>query len=230
MRVPRAEFRQSLAACRDPFRERVLSITPSSSFSFAELLPWGLVLLAYLLGGLMPGYWLVRARTGDDVREQGSGATGATNVGRKLGPWGFTVVLLLDALKGALAVWLARLFCPGVSWVAFAAAFAVIVGHVWPVFLGFRGGRGVATLLGAWMVLLPASFILCAPVFLVALFWVRRFTIAGLICFSVLPTGAAWAANWQKLPALWAFGCLIVVLVAHKEHLRRWLFPEQVAD
>lgn len=178
----------------------------------------------------MPGYWLVRWRTGHDVREQGSGGTGATNVGRVLGGAGFLVVLLLDALKGALAVLAARWLCGADTWVPWAAGLAVVTGHVWPVFLSFRGGKGVATLIGAWLVLQPAAFLFCVPVFAVAWLFLRRFTLAGLCGLCLLPTGTAWAAHWAKFPALWAGLCLLVILLAHKEHLRRWLHPETASQ
>lgn len=191
------------------------------------VLPLAILCLAYLLGGLMPGYWLVRLRTGGDVRDQGSGGTGATNVGRLLGRKGFLLVLLLDALKGACVVGGVRHFAPEPSWLVWASGLAVIAGHVWPVFMSFRGGKGVATLIGVWLVLLPAAFLFCVPVFLVALLFLRRFSLAGLCGLGLLPTGAAWAANWHKLPALWAALCLLVVLIAHRDHISRWFSPPE---
>ena len=201
---------------------------PTIAVTFPYL-PWALLCLSYLLGGLMPGYWLVLLRRGADVREHGSGGTGATNVGRVLGPWGFGLVLVLDAAKGALAVWLARHFAADCGWAPWACAFAVLLGHVWPALLSFRGGKGVATLVGAWLVLLPASFLLCVPVFLVTYLFLRRFTLAGLCGLGLLPTGAAWASNWGRLPALWAFLSLVVIIIAHRDHLRRWLRPDESA-
>src|SRR5215207_10054628 len=111
---------------------------------------WLILPAAYLLGGSSAGYWLVRFRTGTDVRRQGSGATGATNAARMLGRGGFALVLLLDAIKGAVAAIVARILGFEGGW-EFAAAVAVVAGHVWPIQLGFRGGRGLGPLLGAWL-------------------------------------------------------------------------------
>src|SRR5215217_2822424 len=123
-------------------------------------LSWLVLPAAYFLGGVSAGYWLVRVRTGADVRTQGSGATGATNAARLLGRNGFALVLALDAAKGAIAVLVARLLGFVDGW-EFAAAAAVIAGHVWPVQLGFRGGRGLGPLLGAWLVLAPLAIAAC---------------------------------------------------------------------
>lgn len=148
------------------------------------------VLAAYLMGGCMPGYWFVRWRTGRDVREQGSGGTGATNAGRALGRSGFFVVMVLDGLKGAVAVALARWQQQPELWL-YAAAVAAIMGHVWPLQLGFRGGKGIATLLGAWLLLAPWALLPCLILAAIVLLILRRFTLAGLCGLSVLPVALA---------------------------------------
>ena len=108
------------------------------------------ILLAYLLGGICTGYYLVRIKAKADVREHGSGAVGARNVGRILGKTGFAATLFGDVLKGVLAIALARKFHisePAVSLVMVA----VVAGHIWPLALQFRGGRGIATAIGAFL-------------------------------------------------------------------------------
>ena len=172
----------------------------------------------------MPGYWLVQWRTGRDVRAQGSGGTGATNTGRALGRGGFFSVLLLDSLKGALAVGVAVWQQQPAAWVC-ATVVAVIAGHVWPLQLGFRGGRGIATLLGAWLVFAPWALLPCALLTLVVLALVRRFTFAGLVGLSILPAATWWATGGLR-PAVVASGVVLaVVFYAHHDHLRRWLNP-----
>ena len=105
------------------------------------------IALAYLLGSLSWGYMLLRWRLGADVREYGSGRTGMSNVLRTGGGKMAAVVLALDIGKGVLAVMMAR-EATGASGAEVAAALAALVGHNWPVFLGFRGGRGILTALG----------------------------------------------------------------------------------
>lgn len=188
---------------------------------------WLLLAATYLLGGCSPGYWMVRWRLAIDVRDQGSGGTGATNVGRLLGRGAFTAVLLLDAAKGAVAVAAVRWLNFPEIW-AFAAAFAVVAGHVWPVQLGLRGGRGVAPLLGAWLVLAPAALVPCLIAALLALAALRRFTISALCGLALLPLAAWWATSERAATGL-AAAMLVVVLCAHREHLCRWFWPQSAA-
>src|SRR5689334_10169943 len=125
------------------------------------------VIVAYLIGSIPFGYLIVRGKIGADIRETGSGGTGATNVSRRAGRVAGVVTLLLDALKGAAAVLVAKMVI-GSDWVVTAAAIAVIVGHIFPVWLGFRGGKGVATGAGVFLVLAPVA-VLCAGVVFLAI-------------------------------------------------------------
>jgi acyl phosphate:glycerol-3-phosphate acyltransferase len=174
---------------------------------------------AYGLGCVASGYYLVRWRSGGDVRQEGSGSAGATNVGRQLGRSGFLLTLLMDALKGALAVGMAGWSGSGeaMRWAALGAAMA---GHIWPVQLEFRGGKGVATLLGGLLALDPLLLLALGAVFTVI--WVpwRRFVPAGLAATIALPLVAGWvAASWK--PAAAAAALVLLILVAHRENLRR---------
>jgi glycerol-3-phosphate acyltransferase PlsY len=119
-----------------------------SSLPVKELV---VVLAAYVLGCLSTGYYLVRLRTGLDIRKIGSGSTGATNVGRLLGRTGFSVTLSGDFLKGGAAIGLALYFelCAGT---VILVMLAVVAGHILPVQLGLHGGKGLATALGAMLV------------------------------------------------------------------------------
>ena len=121
---------------------------------------------SYLLGSIPFGYLLVRTFRGEDVRQSGSGNIGATNVSRKSPVLG-VLTLLLDAAKGVAAVLLARTVFPGQPLIAVLAAVFAILGHVFPVWLGFRGGKGVATGLGSFLVLVPKAMV--GPEMLVAL-------------------------------------------------------------
>ncbi|MDR1789851.1 MAG: glycerol-3-phosphate acyltransferase, partial [Opitutaceae bacterium] len=176
-----------------------------------------IVFAAYLAGGLSPGYWLVRLRTGGDIRASGSGSAGATNAGRVLGAGGFAAVLALDLAKGAVCVAAARhLFNAPETTVGLAAA-AVVLGHIWPLFLNFRGGKGVAPLIGAWLVLCPAALVPVLLLGLAAYAVVRSFSMAGLAGLCALPVSTWWFVRERAgadLPALQAGALALAVLVA----------------
>src|SRR5688572_14341568 len=153
------------------------------------------VALAYLLGSIPFGYLLVRLRGGGDVRETGSGGTGATNVTRRAGKGVGVLTLALDALKGAAAVLAARALlggAGGAEWWVCAAGAAAVLGHVFPVWLRFRGGKGVATGLGVFLVLAPLATA-CALVAFVAVVRLWRYVSLGsMTAAAVLPL-AVWA-------------------------------------
>ena len=152
------------------------------------MLGFSIVLLAYLLGSIPFGYLIVRAGGGGDVRETGSGGTGATNVTRRAGKWAGVLTLLLDALKGAAAVLVARALLAGgagANWWVAASALAVVGGHVFPVWLGFRGGKGVATGLGVFLVLAPLA-VLCSLLAFAVIVWATRYVSLGSITAAAL--------------------------------------------
>lgn len=185
--------------------------------------PWLILPAAYLLGGLSPGYWLVRWRTGADLRTLGSGATGATNAARLLGRGGFVLVLVLDAAKGALAVGVARAAGLAGGW-EFAAGTSVIAGHVWPPQLRFHGGRGLGPLLGASLVLAPLAFGMCAAVAGLAWAFTRRRVASGLLGTVLLPA-AIWGLS-RDLPATgWSATACGIIVFAHRSHFRRGVVP-----
>ena len=139
-------------------------------------------IIAYLIGSIPFGYLVVRAKGGGDVRQTGSGGTGATNVSRRAGKTAGVFTLLLDALKGALAVMVAKsvLNADNTDWLIAAAAIAVIVGHIFPIWLAFRGGKGVATGVGVFLVVVPMA-VLCAAVIFVAVVALTKYVSLGSI-------------------------------------------------
>lgn len=149
----------------------------------------GISLGAYLLGCFTTGYYLVRSRTGQDIRELGSGSVGAKNVGRVLGGWGFTVTFLGDFAKGLLAVWAARHFARDAqdAGMAAVALLAVVAGHIWPVQLLFRGGKGAATAFGGLLAYDPALAAAFALLFAVGALPLRRTVLPGMFAFGALP-------------------------------------------
>jgi glycerol-3-phosphate acyltransferase PlsY len=180
-----------------------------------------LVVGAYLLGGISPGWWLVRRQAGVDLRAEGSGATGATNAARLLGTRGYVSVLILDTVKGMAAVYAARWLAPDQPW-ALLAAPAVVAGHIWPVWLRFKGGRGAATLMGDCLALnlwiVPLAWIpgLIAGKLTGKSFWGRF--VAFL--FS-LPVGLCLLHGLPARIAL--FSAWVLVLLAHRSHFGKKL-------
>jgi len=176
---------------------------------------------AYLLGGFSPGYWLVQWRRGIDVRTTGSGGTGATNVGRVLGWKAYAVVLVVDLLKGALVGTVARAMGVSQVW-AFVAAFIVVAGHVWPIWLGFRGGKGVGPFIGVWLVLAPLALMPSLVLGLILLAWLRRVSMAGLCSLIVFPP-AVWWATEARFPVAVACATISLLLWAHRANIRNFV-------
>ena len=191
-------------------------LTPSHSPSVPSS-PWTFALVvgvAYLLGAISPGHWLVRRKTGHDLRDHGSGATGATNASRILGRSGFVVVLVLDAVKGALAVLIARALGVSGGW-EFAAAAAVIAGHVWPPHLAFRGGRGLGPLLGSWLLLAPLA--LSGAMIVAMIVWAAtgRRILGGMVGAAVLPATTFWETD-ALVATGFAAVTFAIVAMAHR--------------
>jgi len=150
----------------------------------------GLVLLGYLSGSIPFGLLLVRAARGVDVREQGSGNIGATNVARVAGKGLGALVLVLDALKGALPVLLARAV-DGIEQVPALVGLAAFAGHVAPPWLGFRGGKGVATALGVLAVLAPRAALAGALIW-AAVVAILRISSVGSLLAGIVAVAVAW--------------------------------------
>lgn len=162
--------------------------------------PAAIIVIAYLLGSIPFGYLIVRATQGADVRETGSGGTGATNVSRRAGTAAGVLTLVLDALKGAAAVAIAKVILglplygesAGSSpenaywWVA-AAAIAVIAGHIFPVWLRFRGGKGVATGVGVFLMLAPIAVAFAGVIFVLGVWRKRYVSLGSMLAAMMIP-------------------------------------------
>ena len=181
-----------------------------------------LVLAAsYLLGSLPFGYLLVRIFRKQDIRATGSGNIGATNVARS-GARGLGVLtLVLDLAKGYLAVLLARHVRPGLPGVpsdlAVGAAIAAVVGHVYPVWLRFRGGKGVATALGVFLALVPAVVLPAVGVFALAVLLTRFVSLASILAAATLPFFGVLLSP-DRSPLYLGGLCFIALLVILKHH------------
>jgi glycerol-3-phosphate acyltransferase PlsY len=177
-----------------------------------------LILVAYLAGSL-PFAFLLARRAGIDVRKAGSGNVGAANVVRTTGAWRGVAVMSLDVAKGALAVFLASRTSAGPTLPALAAA-AAVVGHVYPVWLGFRGGKGVAVAAGVFAVLTPVAAGASAALFL-AVVWATRYVSLGSMAASVALPPAAWLTGAPRAVVAAAIGAGALILFRHRGNIRR---------
>ena len=188
---------------------------------------WRLVVLGYLLGSIPFGYLLVRATGGGDIRFIGSGNIGATNVARASG-WSVGVAtLLLDSAKGFLAVWVSGHFSGGNIRFMMYAGFAAILGHVFPVWLKFEGGKGVATALGVFLAICwPAVAAAISLFLLVALFW-RYVSLASISAAAALPLLVYLLYAPGHAPPATVSACTlvaaVVVIAKHRDNIERLL-------
>jgi len=183
----------------------------------------GWVLASYLLGCITMGYYLVRWRTGQDIRGEGSGNVGARNVGRLLGAPGFATTLLFDLSKGALAVAGAR-FLGLAPEMMTASLLAVILGHNWPMQLRFRGGKGVAVSLGALLVYDYFTLVVLFTLFLPLWGFTRNFTLSGMLAYSLAPL-FVFLSGLGPLETFTMSAVAMAVVVAHRKNIRESLAP-----
>jgi glycerol-3-phosphate acyltransferase PlsY len=187
--------------------------------------------LSYLLGSIPFGYLLVRVFRGEDVRQSGSGNIGATNVSRSSPALG-ALTLVLDALKGTAAVVLAyRLSDVRVAHAKpfqtlAVAAFFGVLGHVFPVWLKFRGGKGVATGLGSFIVIAPNAVMVAVGIFVLVVAVFRYVSLGSILAVASFPLLFAYRmpahGNASVALAIMATTCLLIV-VRHQENIRRLL-------
>jgi acyl phosphate:glycerol-3-phosphate acyltransferase len=183
------------------------------------------VLLGYLLGSISGSLWLGRLR-GVDIRTQGSGNAGGTNAFRTQGPWFGLGVGLIDVGKGALAAWFGGLgFAGGVPslTVALLTGAAAAAGHVWPLYHGFRGGKGVAVVIGVLLVLWPAALAVLAAVLLLVLTTTGYVGLGSILAGAALIPAAVWLAP-EGERSVWIFATVLIaafILFTHRANVQR---------
>jgi glycerol-3-phosphate acyltransferase PlsY len=176
---------------------------------------------AYLLGAIPFGYLLVKWRTGADIRAAGSGNIGATNVLRTAGRGAGVATLLLDIAKGYVAVWLAGHLTAENIWWTSAAALAVMAGHAFPIFLHFKGGKAVASFVGAFLRLTPIPLAAVLAVFVVVVAVTRHISLGSIVAAATFPL-AVWLIlhpAWPVVIAAAIAGAFVVY--RHEENIRR---------
>jgi glycerol-3-phosphate acyltransferase PlsY len=175
------------------------------------------------LGSIPFGYLIVRWQRGIDVRATGSGSIGATNVMRNLGIVGFIATFILDAGKGLLAVLLASKMTMGnPTWVA-AAAFAAVLGHCFPVWLRFRGGKGVATGVGVFIALAPWQVILVLVIFAIVVAIWRYISLGSIVATAAFPLLVHLMKHPPMQVVLGAAGAAAIIIVRHHANIARLL-------
>src|SRR5438874_9096606 len=176
--------------------------------------PAVLVVVGYLLGSISFAVLLVRVTTGSDIRAKGSGNAGATNVLRAHGKKLALAVALLDVAKGTAAVLLVRLVTADPRYAA-AAGFAAILGHVFPLYSGFRGGKGVATAVGAFLVLAPLATVACLAVFLALVAATRYVSLGSVVAMVLLPPAAGLLSHAPRSVVVAAAATAILIVFKH---------------
>ena len=174
------------------------------------------LLIGYALGSIPFGLLLTRFAGKGDIRGIGSGNIGATNVLRTGSKWLAALTLLLDALKGAVAVMIAQRFWPDAVQ---AAAAGAMVGHLYPVWLKLKGGKGVATLLGVLVPLLPVAAAVYALVWIGLLLVLRISSVAGMLAVASAPLSAAVLGRDELVPLLLGFA--LIVIWKHRANIQR---------
>ena len=200
------------------------------------------IVIAYLLGSIPFGYLIVRATQGADVRDTGSGGTGATNVSRRAGKAAAVLTLLLDALKGAAAVAIAKvvlglpIFGEGAlagssnenaSWWVASAAIAVIAGHIFPVWLRFQGGKGVATGAGVFLMLTPLAVAFAGLIFVLVVWRTRYVSLGSILAAVAIPLFVLLRSVFVQpvgylAPIMTtAMAGAMLIVFAHRENIQR---------
>jgi len=190
--------------------------------------------VAYVMGSVPFGYLLVRIFRGQDIRLTGSGNIGATNVARSGAKSLAIATLTLDALKGLLAVWFAQTVahsaynscgpggpCAGADRLMATAAMAAVLGHIFPVWLRFRGGKGVATALGVFVMIFPKALLISLLVFIAVVVFTRYVSLGSIlasICFPI----ASWFVNGPDAVSLALVSVISAVIIfKHRQNIRR---------
>lgn len=184
-------------------------------------------IFAYLAGSIPTAVWYGKIFHGVDVRQHGSGNAGATNSLRTLGKKAGIIVLIVDFLKGFLAVKAASLFSTETDNILpLIMGLAVIAGHIFPIFAQFRGGKGVATAMGVLVATFPWAALGCMVVFMIIVFatkYVSLGSILGALAFPIQLTFNLWNDNANKYAIAFAWLIFIILAVMHRQNIQRLL-------
>jgi acyl phosphate:glycerol-3-phosphate acyltransferase len=194
----------------------------------------GYLWAAYMIGSIPTAVWIGKALHGVDVRDHGSGNAGATNTIRVLGWKTGVPVLLIDGIKGWLAVWFAGhagLFLPGSDAAInfqLSMGISAVLGHLFPIWAGFRGGKGVATLFGVIIALYPVAFIIVAAIFIIILLSTRFVSLGSITAAIAFPFVSVFLVGMES-QTLILFTIIIAVFIplTHQKNIGRLLRGEE---
>lgn len=214
-----------------PDRHNIKVISLGAMFSFGNL---SLLLIGYMMGSIPSAVWIGKLFYGVDVREYGSGNAGATNTFRVLGKKAGLPVLILDILKGFFAVklaWMTGVYFPGTQQfinLELSLGLAALIGHIFPLFAGFRGGKGVATLLGILCAVHAGAALICAGVFVLTLMVSQYVSLSSMMAALTFPVSIMFIYH-ETMPGLNIFSMFVCVLVfiTHQKNIERLLRREE---
>ncbi len=187
-----------------------------------------LILFSYLLGSIPTGYLVAKRAMGIDIRTQGSGNPGAANVYRTVGKWAGILTFIVDAFKGFIPVCLALKVCPGRYGVAIACGVIAILGHMWTIFLKFRGGKGVATSAGVFAALLPIPTLLAFASFVLCVWKWGRISIGSICACVVLPLTSFFIGNHPMSVNIMVSAIGLLVIYKHIPNIKRLLAQKEL--
>ncbi len=188
-----------------------------------------LAVFSYLLGAVPTGYLIARKTMGIDIREHGSGNPGAANVYRTVGKWAGVATFLIDGLKGFIPTCLALHIFSGNYWPAILCGTIAIVGHIWTIYLKFRGGKGVATSAGVFAALLPIPTALAFAAFVACVALWGRISIGSIVACVVLPIASFCIGKHPLAVDIMALAIALLVVYKHIPNIKRLLAKKELA-
>lgn len=187
-----------------------------------------LVLFSYLLGAIPTGYLIARKAMGIDIRQHGSGNPGAANVYRTVGKWAGICTFLVDGLKGFIPTSLALYFFPDNYWPAILCGTIAILGHMWTIYLNFRGGKGVATSCGVFAALLPIPTALAFISFVICVALWGRISIGSIVACIVLPIASFSIGQHPLAVNIMVTAISALVIYKHVPNIKRLLEKKEL--
>jgi glycerol-3-phosphate acyltransferase PlsY len=188
-----------------------------------------LLVVSYLLGSIPSGYVITKKLKGIDIRHYGSGNPGAANVYRTVGRWAGWLTLILDALKGYGAIALAIHFYPQNYWLIVGCATLAIFGHMWTIFLNFKGGKGVATSAGIFAAMLPLPTLISFAVFATCVAISGHISVGSIVASLILPILSFTLLNHPLPYSIMATFIALVVLYKHIPNIKRLMSKKELA-